>query len=248
MNHLRAGILLLMVLAVAAPAAAQVCQAIPKQITGRVLSSADGAASATSPGFTVKATDTRTGAVATSTALVGSSYWFDAGTTWGTWCVGDTVQVAVSVSTGSGPYSAAVTKTLTTANPEVFPDATLAPGEAPPPPAAPSATPAPSVPSPVPTVGPTAAPSAVAPAGPQAVATPTPKATATPARTPAPSQTATPAPPGLAPGAPSAATPAPGDGTFLPPVPTGPARSPGFELLGGAAALGFAAFFTGRRR
>lgn len=247
MRLLAAGLLFLALSSLVAPAAAQACQAIPKQISGKVLPSADGAAGATSPGFTVKATVTRTGAAALSTARPqGSYYFFDAGSFWGNWCVGDTVQVAVTVSPASGTYSAVVTKSITTDNPELFPDATLAPGEPPTPPPPASATPAPAVvPTPAPSIigsSPGGAPSA-----PPATPTPSPTPRASPGATAAPSRATAPAAtsPPPAPGAPSPSTPAPG---ILPPVPAGPARSPGFELIGAVAGLCLVALFAGRRR
>lgn len=233
------GLILLLLLALAAPAAAQVCQAIPKHVTGRTFASADGVASAASPEFTVRATNTRTGAVAISTTPLGSSYWFDAGSIWGTWCVGDTVQVAVTVSTGSGIYSAVATKALTTENPEVFPDATFVPGPPPLPSSTPSPTPAPSAP---------AAPGAAPPAAPLLPLVPTPKSTAAPSgATPRPAE-ATPTPATVPPGGVPAATAAPaGEGLFVPPLPPAPARSPGLEVWSGVAALAVAALAVRRR-
>lgn len=212
----------------ALPASAQNCPGGPKQIGGKINPSADGVAVATPSNLEAEALNTRSGVAATSSAMVGDLFWFDAGSKWGSWCVGDPIRVAITVTTPSGPYSAVVEKSLTTDNPEIFPDATLTAG----PPPSPSATPALTLPVPASDAG--ATPS---------TATPTPRSPPTPAATSRPSPTRT---PGLSPGA-APATPSPERGPpplsggeeayFLPPLPGGTPRSPGFALLAALLAL-----------
>ncbi|MEM3207492.1 MAG: hypothetical protein QXQ87_05600, partial [Halobacteria archaeon] len=105
-----------------APAEAA-CFNQPKTLAGKILDSADGVATATSSNTVVSAP--RNGIYANSTQIVNRSFFYDAGSLWGTWCVGDPITVSIATSAGQGTYTAATSKSLTTDNPEVFPDATL---------------------------------------------------------------------------------------------------------------------------